>query len=445
MALIDRVKNILLTPKTEWPAIAGEAATVQSIFVGYMMILAAIGPIALAIATGFLGHRFAILRYIIGLAITLLLALIVDALAPAFGGEKNFIQSLKLVAYSYTAAWIAGIFLLLPWIGGIIGLLALIYSFYTFYLGVPVLKKCTQEKAVGFMIVVVVCGIVLGYVLNRLVLSLVLGGMAEVGGFGMIDEPRAVLAAALVAGAAFAASPMQPGQWESTGVRRARRPRAADLDRQRLRHAEGNRRRQQVAAEARRQLPARERRDRGRKDDIRFCLSRRGRRPHRTRRVRDRGNALRRQARRHLAQRRRSRHDTAMMWTARRTGECKIAVEPGSIVAGSAWGCDWDELTHAVDLTDVTIFRMAPVGRGASPNLLAVLDRRIGVRRRHHRVREPEQPLAARLRPHVEIALELGQRAPIDLALELDHGFERHPVVVPAPGVEFRDARSRAA
>ena len=33
MALIDRVKNILLTPKTEWPIIAAETATAQSIFV----------------------------------------------------------------------------------------------------------------------------------------------------------------------------------------------------------------------------------------------------------------------------------------------------------------------------------------------------------------------------------------------------------------------------
>ena len=56
----------------------------------------------------------AILGYAITLAVTFVLALIVDALAPTFGGEKNFIQSLKLVAYSYTAAWVAGIFQLLP-------------------------------------------------------------------------------------------------------------------------------------------------------------------------------------------------------------------------------------------------------------------------------------------------------------------------------------------
>ena len=40
--------------------------------------------------------------------VTFLLALIVDVLAPTFGGTKDFVASLKLVAYSYTAAWVAG-------------------------------------------------------------------------------------------------------------------------------------------------------------------------------------------------------------------------------------------------------------------------------------------------------------------------------------------------
>ena len=187
MALIDRVKNILLTPRTEWPAIAGETATVQSIFVGYVMILAAIGPVALLIGSFGLGFEFAILRYVISLATVLLLALIVDALAPSFGGEKNFVQSLKLTAYSCTAMWIAGIFMLVPFIGWIVVLLALVYTVYTFYLGAPVLKKCSAEKTVGFVIVVVVCGIVLGYVLNRVLLSIVIGGtMAGMYGLGTI-------------------------------------------------------------------------------------------------------------------------------------------------------------------------------------------------------------------------------------------------------------------
>jgi hypothetical protein len=184
MALLDRVKNILLTPKTEWPVIAGEAATVQSIFVGYVMILAAIGPVALAARAGLVGLAMALVTYVIGLAITYVLALIVDALAPTFGGEKNFIQSLKLTAYSYTAAWIAGIFQLVPGVGGIIGLLAAIYSFYTFFLGVPALKKCPPEKAVAYTIVVVLCGILLGALLGGVLIGAMFG--AGAGMMGMM-------------------------------------------------------------------------------------------------------------------------------------------------------------------------------------------------------------------------------------------------------------------
>jgi len=176
MALLDRVKNILLTPKTEWPVIASEAATTQSLYTGYVLILAAIGPVAMALRGGMFGLTTGIFSYVVGLAITYALAFIVDALAPTFGGEKNFVQSLKLVAYSYTAAWIAGIAQLLGGIGGIIGLLAAIYSFYTLYLGVPVLKKCPPEKAVGYTIVVVLCGIVLGLVLGGVLMSAILGG-----------------------------------------------------------------------------------------------------------------------------------------------------------------------------------------------------------------------------------------------------------------------------
>jgi hypothetical protein len=185
MGIVDRVKNILLTPKTEWPRIAEEAATVQSIYVGYVVILAAIGPLAIALRMGALGITVAIISYFVGLLVTYLLALIVDALAPSFGSEKNFIQSLKLVAYSYTAAWVGGIFQLIPGIGGIIGLIAAIYSFYTFFLGVGVMKKTPADKAVVYTIVVVISGILLGVVIGGVLFSLFAGGAMGQMGMGM--------------------------------------------------------------------------------------------------------------------------------------------------------------------------------------------------------------------------------------------------------------------
>ncbi len=190
MALVDRVKNILLTPKTEWPTIAGETATVQSLYTEYILIVAAIGPIVMALSSvlrgSFAGVAIALVSYAIGLAVTYLLALIVDALAPTFGGEKNFIRSLQLTAYSYTAAWVGAIFQIVPVIGGIVGLAAAIYAFYTFYLGVSSMKKCPQDKAAGYTIVIVLCGIVLGAGLMAVLMSVLLGGGIGLAGLGMM-------------------------------------------------------------------------------------------------------------------------------------------------------------------------------------------------------------------------------------------------------------------
>jgi len=181
MNLVDRVKGILLSPKEEWPKIAGEAATTQSLYTGYIMILAAIGPLALLIRSLAMGRFTAILTciiaYAIGLGATYVMALIVDMLAPTFGGEKNFMQSLKLTAYSYTAVWLAGIFHLIGYLGGVLSLIAAIYTLYTFYLGVSVMKKCPQDRAVTYTVVVVVCGIVLTAVVGALLMSTLFGGM----------------------------------------------------------------------------------------------------------------------------------------------------------------------------------------------------------------------------------------------------------------------------
>ncbi len=183
MNFVERVRRIVLDPRSEWITIATEPATVQSLYTGWIMILAAIGPLALLLSAHSL--QWALAQYVLSLVVTFVLALIVDALAPAFGGTKDFIGSLKLTAYSYTVAWLAGIFYLLGALFGVLGLLAMIYAFYTFFLGAPVLKKCTAAKAVPFTLVVVLCGIVLGF-LGGLVFSGMTMTPHMAGGFGMM-------------------------------------------------------------------------------------------------------------------------------------------------------------------------------------------------------------------------------------------------------------------
>ena len=168
MALLDRLKGILFEPRAEWPKIAAEPATTQSIYTNWVMILAAIGPLAiLASASGGESRvQTAVGLYLMALVVTFILALIVDALAPSFGGAKDFVGALKLAAYSYSAAWIAGVFHVLGVSGAVLALIATIYSWYTFYVGAPVLKKCAADKAVPFTIVVVLCGFALGFLFS---------------------------------------------------------------------------------------------------------------------------------------------------------------------------------------------------------------------------------------------------------------------------------------
>ena len=53
--LIGRVQNILLTPKTEWPVIAAEPETTAGLYTKYILILSAIGPIAMFLKSTLIG------------------------------------------------------------------------------------------------------------------------------------------------------------------------------------------------------------------------------------------------------------------------------------------------------------------------------------------------------------------------------------------------------
>jgi hypothetical protein len=178
-SLVDRVKNILLTPKEEWPRIEAEPATIGGIYTSYVIILAAIPAIAVAIGFLSFGLPFvgrtslsfalstAVTQYIMSLVGVFVLSLIIDWLAPTFGATKDPVKAFKVAAYSYTAAWVAGVLSIIPSLG-ILVLLGSLYSLYLLYLGLPVLMKAPADKALSYTVVVVIAGIVLGIVIMTL-------------------------------------------------------------------------------------------------------------------------------------------------------------------------------------------------------------------------------------------------------------------------------------
>lgn len=175
--LVERVKNILLTPKTEWPVIAQEQTDVAKLYTGYIMILAAIPAVINFLTYSMRGSVGAglvalILGYALSLGLTFLMAIIIDALAPTFGAEKNQIQALKTAAYANTAGWVAGIFGIIPILGVLIVWAGLIYGCVLLYFGLPHTMKSPPEKTGGYFAVVLVVNIVLAFIA-----MMILGGI----------------------------------------------------------------------------------------------------------------------------------------------------------------------------------------------------------------------------------------------------------------------------
>ena len=192
MAMIDRIKGMLLAPRAEWPKVSAEPATVQSLYTGWIMILGLIGPIAIALMMGMFSGAFAITAAIASYVNTLvgiaLVALIADVIAPTFGGTRDYVAALKLVAYAATPAWIAQIGLVIPILGMLIALAGAIYAVYLVFLGAPVLRKCSTDKAVVYTIVLLLCAIVIGVIISRVLMSMGMGasmgmGSPRLGGF----------------------------------------------------------------------------------------------------------------------------------------------------------------------------------------------------------------------------------------------------------------------
>src|SRR5271169_2143874 len=108
MDIVDRVKSILLTPKSEWLVIEREPGDPTYLFTNYVAILAAIPAVCGFIGTSIIGISLpvigtvrvgivsgiasAIVNYLLAFVMVYVMGLIIDALAPTFNGQKKSAQ-----------------------------------------------------------------------------------------------------------------------------------------------------------------------------------------------------------------------------------------------------------------------------------------------------------------------------------------------------------------
>ena len=186
MALQTRVTNILTKPADEWRVIAHEPATLERLIRDYAAPLAAIPAVCqllgftlVGVTVPFAGNlrspiasslAGAIVSWCLALVGAWLAAIVIEKLAPTFQSSGTTVQALKLVVYSATPVWIAGVLNLVPALA-VLTLLAALYAIYLFYLGLPALMATPSDKVVPYMAVSALVMIVLSFVMGAIAAS----------------------------------------------------------------------------------------------------------------------------------------------------------------------------------------------------------------------------------------------------------------------------------
>lgn len=179
MNLVERVKNIILSPKTEWEKIDAENPDMKTVIISYVLPLTVISAICAFIGYGFIGVNTGFVKmkginwgiyYALNALITPLIsvvisAYVVDMLAPTFGSEKNINKSAGLVGFSYTPALVGSFLAILPMLGMIGGLFGL-YGIYLWYLGLGPMKGTPDDKKIVYMVVTILILIVIGFIVG---------------------------------------------------------------------------------------------------------------------------------------------------------------------------------------------------------------------------------------------------------------------------------------
>lgn len=178
VGLAARAAAMLFRPASAWDVVAREPASTGELYRGYILPLAAIGPVCGAVGLLVFGAGLpgvglmlrtspvetlagAALDYALGLVAVYLLALFVALIAPLFGGVANRLQALKLVAYSATAVWLSGFFALYPALGFPVAILGGLYSLYVLFLGLEPLMQVPRARHLNIFAAILVVAVLL--------------------------------------------------------------------------------------------------------------------------------------------------------------------------------------------------------------------------------------------------------------------------------------------
>lgn len=171
--IINRFRNIVFSPSTEWDIIKSEKHDIQKILTTYLIpIIITIGIADLLgglIFQSFYSLTFRVLSAIITMIIPfssiLLSSYLISLLSPSFGAKSDLTSSIKLVTYSYSIQLLLSILInLLPFFS-VLGILGL-YFIFIIWQGVVPLMEVAEEKKVSFVILAVLIIIIISLLIS---------------------------------------------------------------------------------------------------------------------------------------------------------------------------------------------------------------------------------------------------------------------------------------
>lgn len=168
--LLKHAFGLFTHPDAEWAEIRREHETPWHVYLAYVLILAAIGPICAYISTVHFGWtvgnerlvklspisaiQLSVLTYVAILVGVFALGWMIDWMASTYGAKSEVDKSngIALAAYAATPLFLAGFALLypVPWFNALVLLVAAAYAGYLIYDGLPIVMGIHKERAIVY-------------------------------------------------------------------------------------------------------------------------------------------------------------------------------------------------------------------------------------------------------------------------------------------------------
>jgi len=197
--ILTHVWGLLSHPDKEWEAIGAESCTVGNCYLRHVLLLAAVPAVSAFIGVSQFGWQIGAVApvklsfasalmisavfYVAMLVAVIMMGEFIHWMAQTYDAQAPIERCVVLSAYTATPLFLAGVLALNPvlWLNMLVGLLALAYTIYLLYLGVPIVMRIPKEQGYMFSSSILTVGMVM--LVGLLAVSVILWGFGGAAAF----------------------------------------------------------------------------------------------------------------------------------------------------------------------------------------------------------------------------------------------------------------------